>query len=246
MAVGRYSGGLFIVEHYGDQVLPPAWLSMLMTALLIIENYPDWQNEVAITQEILDYPKLWVGNDATSEIGYKLGDKVRVGDLLTALLIASSNQSARALVASTGLSHAEFLAKMNSRATELGLVKTRFADVAGLSTETGTTAKEMAIIGATVFQTPFLSSLYRRTSHDIIVTDDRGEFRQVTVLDRNYSLQQFEPDMVKTGYLIEAQRTVVLKKDGDIVVVMHAHSNTERNSIISKLLPEVPIQAALK
>jgi D-alanyl-D-alanine carboxypeptidase len=42
-------------------------------------------------------------------------------------------------------------------------------------------------------------------------------------------------DASKTGYLVEAQRNVALKKNGNIIVVMHAVSTAQRNSILDKL-----------
>lgn len=236
IAYVKYSGGNFVVDRYGDQVLPPASMTKLMTAIIIAEQYPNWSNQVTITKEILDYPKIFVGNDGTSEVNLKEGDKLGVYDLLVALLISSSNQSARALVTSTGLSHQEFLDKMNAKAKELGLTNTHFDDVAGLSTETVTTAKEMAKIAEEAFSLAAIQSIYAQSSHSFYVVDAQGEFHKIVVVDRNYSLQKYQPDAVKTGFLNEAQRTVVLKKGDDIVVVMHAPSNSERNKILDILL----------
>ena len=236
VAYVKYANSQYLADHYGDEILPPASMTKLMTALIISEQYPNWQNEVVVTQEILDYPKQFVGNDATSEVNYKVGDKVNVYDLLTALLIASSNQSARALIDSTGLTHDQFIAKMNTKAAELGLSKTHFVDAAGLSTKTITTAKEMAKLAAVAFDQIAIQSVYSKKTYDFMVMDQDGNNRAIFVRDRNYSLQQFNPDAVKTGYLTEAQRTVTLKKGNAIIVIMHARSMNERNEIISKLL----------
>jgi len=228
--------GKVVASSQADKQLPPASLTKLMTALVILDHDPDWGQKVTITQAELDYPKIWVGNDATSEISLKLGDTVTVYDLWIAMLVASSNQSARALVDVVGLSHADFIAEMNAKAKSLALKKTIFTDVAGLSTETLTTAREMAVIASEAFsRSPIIrgSSVSRYT---IIATQADGQTRPIIVTDRNHSLQQFTPDAAKTGFLIEAQRTVSLKKGDTIVVVMHATSMNQRNTIIRKLL----------
>ncbi len=232
----KYTGGKVVASSQADKQLPPASMTKLMTALVILDHQPDWGQKVVITQTHLDYPKIWVGNDKTSEVSLKLGDTVTVYDLWIAMLVASSNQSSRALVDAVGLSHADFVAEMNTKAKSLGLKQTIFKDVAGLSEKTLTTAREMGVIAQEAFAQSAIIRGSAVSRYTIVATTVDGQTRNITVQDRNTSLQQFSPDAAKVGFLVEAQRTVSIKKGDVIVVVMHAMSMGERNTILHRLL----------
>jgi len=152
------------------------------------------------------------------------------------MLIASSNQATVALVDNSGLSRTEFIAAMNQKAKDLGLTKTKFFDMTGLDAHNVTTAKQMAQLGYVAFSKSDITSASAIKDYIAPVTDATGQIRQVKITDRNYSLQTFSPEAAKTGFLVEAQRTVVLKKNNQIIVVLHALSMSQRNEIIQKLL----------
>ncbi len=232
----KYAGGKVVASSQADKQLPPASMTKLMTALVILDHKPDWGQKVTITQTHLDYPKVWVGNDVTSEVSLKLGDTVTVYDLWIAMLVASSNQSARALVDAVGMTHVGFLVEMNAKAKSLGLKQTVFKDVAGLSENTLTTAREMAVIAHEAFAQSAIIRGSAVSRYTIVATTAEGQTRSIAVADRNTSLRQFSPDAAKVGFLVEAQRTVSIKKGDVIVVVMHAMSMAERNTILHRLL----------
>lgn len=231
----RYDGEKFSGGSNSNQVLALASLSKLMTALVILDTNPVWDRRVTITDEEINYPKTLVGGDATSEVALAAGDNVSFYDLWVAMLVASSNQSAITLADSTGMSREEFVSRMNLKAKDLGLTKTIFYDPTGLDYRNVTTAKEMAKLAYAAFSRPEIIEADRHKDYSINAFGVT-EPKEIKVLDRNYSLRQFEVEASKTGFLIEAQRTVAIKKDGAIIVVMHALSMPQRNSIIEKLL----------
>ncbi len=239
VAYAKFDGSNFSDEYNANQILPLASLSKLMTALVFLDTNPNWNKQITITQEEIDYPKTLAGDDNTSEVDLSAGDILSVYDLWVAMLVASSNQAAITLADNAGLSRSEFVQKMNDKAAELGLIKTRFYDPSGLDAHNVTTAQEMAKIGWAAFNQPKIIEPHQYQNYTINAITNQGETKEVTVADRNYSLQQFEPQASKTGYLIEAQRTVALKKDNNIIVVMHALSMTQRNDIIKKLIDSV-------
>lgn len=216
---------------YVDKILPLASLTKLMTALVLLDQNLNWYREITITQEQINYPKEMVGEDATSEIDLKAGERVAFIDLWTAMLVSSSNQSALALADSTGLPRSEFVYLMNKKAQDLGLTKTRFFDMTGLDAHNVSTPREMAILAKAAFNYSEIAGTSKLTDYVINING-----RSVKVANRNYSLFDFNPDGVKTGFLIEAQRNVALKRGEDIIVVMHALSSRQRNDIIAKLL----------
>lgn len=216
---------------YVDKILPLASLTKLMTALVLLDQNPNWYREITITQEQIDYPKTMVGEDVTSEVNLQAGDKVAFIDLWTAMLVSSSNQSALALADSVGLPRSEFIYLMNKKVEELGLEKTVFFDVTGLDAHNVSTPREMAMLAKSAFSHSEIANTSKLTDYIISANG-----RSINVVNRNYSLFDFNPDGVKTGFLIEAQRNVALKRGEDIIVVLHALSSRQRNDIIAKLL----------
>lgn len=233
-----WNGSEYFGGYNADQLLPPASLTKLMTALVLLDTNPNWQKPIAITKDILRYPVEYVGDDATSEVALVEGDTMTFYDLWVALLVSSSNQAAAALVGSTGISQADFVRMMNDKSKALGLSKTIFYDVAGLDSHNVTTAKEWARLASAAFAQPKIADTTVIRDYTISATDKTGAAKQIKAINRNYSVLAFGPRAVKTGYLIEAQRTVVLKKGEKIIVVMHARSMKERNDAITKLLAE--------
>lgn len=230
-----FDGKNFSEGYNADQILPLASLSKLMTALVFLDTDPDWDKPVTITDEQINYPKTLAGDDATSEVDFSSGDIVTVYDLWIAMLVSSSNQAAIALADSSELSRDEFVKKMNDKAKELGLVKTKFYDVSGLDPHNVTTAKEMAKLAYTAFNDPQVMAAGQNTAY-IINAATATSIKQIAVTDRNYSLQKFFPDASKTGFLIEAQHTVAVKKNNRVAVVLHALSMNQRNTALEKLL----------
>ena len=75
-----------------------------------------------------------------------------VEDLLYSTLVGSANNTAESLVRASGLSRAEFVARMNSMAKELGAYNTRFVEPSGLSPDNVSSAYDYAIISREIFK----------------------------------------------------------------------------------------------
>lgn len=231
-----YDGDTIIASHEVDRVTPLASVSKIMTALVLLDLELDWDATVTITPGQINYPRTLVGNDATSEVGLKAGDRVRISDLWASLLSASSNQSAIILVDNSGLTRAEFIARMNAKARELGLAQTTFYDPSGLDVRNVGTAREMAYLGAAAFRDARIADSTNLVDYTFTVQQADGTPRAVRVQNRNTSLLAFGPTGSKTGYLVEARSNVVLTKGRQTIVVLHADGLAERNSIVQRLL----------
>lgn len=112
------------IYAYASQVIRPmASLVKLMTALIIAENHPleEWVRVPKMAEEV-------VGNRAY----IVAGEEYTVGDLLSALLVASGNDAAITLAQFHAGSVAAFVDEMNKRAIALGLRHTVFRDPIGL------------------------------------------------------------------------------------------------------------------
>jgi len=102
---------------------PIASLTKIMTGALILES-GNLNDIVRIT------PEMITGEDVN--VGLRVGEEIKVRDLLYALLLKSSNDAARALaIHQSGLIE-NFVELMNKKAQILGLEDTHFTNPSGL------------------------------------------------------------------------------------------------------------------
>lgn len=116
------SGQIYFAKNQARQA-EPASLTKIMTAVVALEN---GRPEDVVT----------VDSDAASEsmgsiIDLRKGEKITLGELLKAALVASANDSTVAIASHVGGSHAGFITMMNSKAAALGLFNTRFVNTNG-------------------------------------------------------------------------------------------------------------------
>jgi len=236
VAYVAYSNGEFTHAKNADELLPFASLSKLMTALVLKEIVSDWDTHVIMTQEEIEYPWHYAEKGTTSEINLKAGDTVALRDLWSAMLIASSNQATITLVDASGMDRESFVRRMNEKSKDIGMLATTFFDPTGLDPRTIGTAKDMARLAHIAFEDSRIAQT-SATKDTIVISVVNGEIeRKVSIKNRNTSLLAFEPSASKTGFLTEAQRTVALKKNSSIIVVLHARSMNERNTVIKYLI----------
>jgi len=244
VAYAKYDGANFTDQANASAILPVASLSKLMTALVLLDQNLDFSRQATITAEEIGYPRLTVGDGETSEVDLRAGDIVRMSDLWIAMLTASSNQSAVILADNSGLTREQFAAAMNKKARELGLQHTVFKEMTGLTPNNISTAREFALLANAAFARQEIVAATKYTDYTFTAQQADGSPRDVKVANRNYSLLAMGADASKTGYLVEAQRTVALKKNGNIIVVLHAFSMGQRNTILKKLLTETKVTLA--
>ena len=108
-----------------DDKVYPAGTVKMMVALLALEKFDDYDQEVTVTEEMID-------NVAGSHTGFEAGEVLRIEDLLAALIVANSNDAAYILSYAVAGNSGEMLKRMNERAKELGMEETRYLNVTGL------------------------------------------------------------------------------------------------------------------
>ncbi len=145
-----------IYSENADTKQYPASITKLMTALLVAENVPDWSEEIVANKSAFEGL-----SDAGSSVGIKAGEKMSVDNLVICLLVASANEAANILAERVSGSVDAFVELMNSRAAELGLTGTHFANTNGLHDDDHyTTARDVAIIAMEVRKHPRLREIY--------------------------------------------------------------------------------------
>jgi len=126
-----------LFEKNAEQPWPLASITKLITALVFLDYNPGWETIYEVKEE---------DKREGGKIYLFPGEKVKVKDLFHVSLVGSGNSETISLVRSTGLSEAEFIAKMNIKVKSLGLENTSFSDPVGLDDKNVSTAKEVAKI----------------------------------------------------------------------------------------------------
>jgi len=220
------------------QVLPIASLTKLMTAVIVLENYSDYD-----FSKILTISRYAESQDNVPNYGnLKAGDKYSVEKLINLTLAYSSNDAAFALAENIGVEN--FVEKMNQKSVELNLNNTHFANPTGLDPD--------GLYYGTTSQNSFNYS----TAEDIynlakfILNNHPSIF--ITSLEENgYKFENGVSEIIlpedktmlggKTGYTDEAGGCILscfYDKNGNyfISVILSATSSKERVVEIQKLV----------
>lgn len=135
--------GKVIYENNADEKLLPASVTKVMTLLLLMEQ---------IDSGNLKYEdKITCSKNASqmggSQIWFKEGEQLTLDEALKAICVVSANDVTVAIAEFLGGSEDNFVSMMNSKALELGMNNTHFANCHGIDEEGHyTTARDIAIM----------------------------------------------------------------------------------------------------
>ena len=121
------SGRVITADHETEEAYP-ASVTKLMTAFLVLEDIA--AGRYSFTNMVVATPAVYMSE--ASWVGLKAGERMSVRDLLYAMLVESANDAAIALGVNSAGSFDAFVAKMNARAAELGMTRTRYYNPNGL------------------------------------------------------------------------------------------------------------------
>ncbi|MFN0041216.1 MAG: D-alanyl-D-alanine carboxypeptidase family protein [Burkholderiales bacterium] len=183
-----------------ERRLPPASLTKLMTALLTVQDFkPD---AVATVSH-------HAAAASGSRLGLKAGERVRVGDLLAATLIASANDACRALAEWNAGSEDAFVAMMNRKAADLGLANTRFVNACGYDAKGHySTASDLARLADEAMRSAPIAEAVARIDVNLTDAEGRREFR---THNRNALIGRYPGAVgVKSGFTARAGTCVIV------------------------------------
>lgn len=194
--------GEMLFSHEPGIPHPAASLTKLMSAIIFLEQKPNWGKRVAMS--------------ADDEVGggrlqLKPGSIVTTRDLFYSSLVGSANNAATALMRISGLAKDAFIREMNIRAATLAMSRTRFVDPSGIDSRNTTTAEDIAKLARYAFQN---LTIKRATT--------TGEYRFSVISPRiakkiknTNRLLVVDPDIYitggKTGYLDESKYNLVIR-----------------------------------
>jgi serine-type D-Ala-D-Ala carboxypeptidase (penicillin-binding protein 5/6) len=138
---------------------------------------------------------------AESRINLRAGERMKVSDLLRALLLPSANDAANDLAVNIGGSRAAFVRMMNQQAVKLGLHHTHYTTPVGLDDPGNySSAADLAHLALIVRKDPFV----RKTMDRPRVTLNSGSHPR-TVVNRNDLVSRVSyVNGMKTGHTLQA------------------------------------------
>ena len=203
------AGSAVLVDLDSGQVLfeldrherrPIASLTKIMTALLVVER-------AGLTDVVT------VSEGAASEqvsgisgLGLEPGERIRVNELLYALLLQSANDAALALAEHVSGSVDAFVDAMNARAEQLGMTRTMFASPNGLDDSGYSSAGDLVRLTRAALRSRGFASVVATRFHTVESLDAEPRIVQ----NRNVLLWLYPGAIgVKTGFTSPAGFCVV-------------------------------------
>lgn len=137
-----------VYNYKGDESVYPTSTVKIMTGIVALEALGDRLDEsVTVTAEMLSEV---TGNN----IKLKAGEKVKLGDMMGALLVNGANDAAYVLAYAACGSANEFVQKMNAKAAQIGANNTVYTNPTGIHDERmHTTAKDTCTIALCAYNT---------------------------------------------------------------------------------------------
>ncbi|MEX2270611.1 MAG: serine hydrolase [Vicinamibacterales bacterium] len=167
-----------------------ASITKVMTAIVFMADEPDLNEWVAIDRSD-------VSNASVTYL--RAGERIKLHDLLHLALIASDNAAARALARTSEGGMQGFLARMNEKASQLGLQSTRFADPSGLDANNISSAYDVSHMISFAANDPTIGAVMLKETHGFY-TDRRA----VNIKSTNKLLGDAPITAAKTGFTTKA------------------------------------------
>jgi serine-type D-Ala-D-Ala endopeptidase (penicillin-binding protein 7) len=203
-------------------VLPIASITKLMTALLVTESRLPLQDMLVVGYEDVDTEK---GSRSRLGVGVQLTRE----EMLHLALMSSENRAAHALARHTPGGVGAFVAMMNRRARELGMLDTHYVDPTGLSSGNQSSARDLAVLVRAVYAHQLIRELSTSPGHHVFAGERYLHFRNTNRLVQS---DDWDIGVQKTGYISEAGRCLVMqaKLAGRqlIMVFLDSHGRSAR------------------
>ncbi len=192
--------GEVLWERNPDLPLPPASTTKIVTAMLALRS-GRLDDSMRVTSEAAQAPP--------SKISLRPGWKMRLRDLVYAVLLNSANDAS--VVIAEGLSGnvRDFAEHMNAEARVLGATHTHFVNPNGLpAADHYSTARDLATMFAHAMRDPLFRSIV--STKTTAVAPTAGSLKRITLRNHNRLLGNYRIQVVgKTGWTIAAKKCFV-------------------------------------
>lgn len=222
--------GLILHQRYADKILHPASLVKAMTLMLTFDAIE--RGELGLRDRVI------ISRHAAGMIPSKLdlpaGSSILVEDAIYALVTKSANDVAVALAEKLAGSESAFAARMNRKAREIGMTRSRFRNASGLhDPHQISTARDMAKMSR------YLIKNYPAYYH--YFSTRSFTYNGKTYRNHNRLMDSYDGmDGLKTGYInasgFNLAASAVRKNRRLIGVVFGGRTGASRNAHMAALL----------
>lgn len=206
------STGEVLFEKNARAVLPIASISKLMTAMIVLDARQPLDEVLEISEADIDTERL-------SRSRLRPGTQLSRDEMLHLALMSSENRAANALGRHYPGGLGAFVARMNAKAAELGMLDTHFVEPTGLSSSNVSNALDLSRMVRAASVYPLIRAY--STASSLIV--DAGA-RPISYRNTNRLIRHsdWEIGIQKTGYISEAGNCMVMQAgiDGRPVVLV--------------------------
>ncbi|MCI6830742.1 MAG: D-alanyl-D-alanine carboxypeptidase [Clostridiales bacterium] len=241
------ANGQILYQKHANRELRPASITKQMTALLTLERIE--AGEISLDDKAEVTRSSLEGLDPNSTlVGFEVGEKRSVRDLLYCMLVDSANDAANILAEYVGDGDVDaFVDRMNERAKELGCTHTQFANPNGLDPDDEQvhrcSAHDMALISYELTKYPdyftYAGAKNYALETDEVVTEPWEIWTKVNMLLPASEFYNKELVGGKTGWTSHAHHTfVAYMKRGDkmlVLVVMNSIDPASKYRDVEKL-----------
>lgn len=212
-----------LFEKNSEEIIFPASLTKIMTAVVAIENIYDLQQEILLKPEIFD--KLYKAN--ASLAGFVANEKVKALDLLYGALLPSGAECCMGLAYSISGSEEGFVELMNNKAAALGMKDTHFKNTTGLhDSDHYTTVKDLSVLLQYALNNKDFRKIFTSAKYSTSATNKHK--KGITVYSsalKNFNASSLDNGKViggKTGYTNEAGlclASLAVKDDKEYILI---------------------------
>lgn len=211
LIVTDLESGSILLEKEATKTAYPASTTKMMTALVAREIY-DLDDILVVGKENLI---------SDNQVGFRVGEEVRVTDLLHATLISSSNEAAEILASGYEMGREKFVDLMNKKAREINLDNTLFINPSGFDNENiYSTPRDLSILARELLKDDYLKGIVNLVSYSFTSFDETTSH---TIYNTNQLLHEMDDVIgVKTGTTDGAGQVLVTAVDrqGNIIIIV--------------------------
>jgi serine-type D-Ala-D-Ala endopeptidase (penicillin-binding protein 7) len=190
-----------VFDKNSRAVVPIASITKLMTAMVVLDSKEAMTEQIEVTDEDRDYEK---NTGSRLSVGSVLSRE----DMLHIALMASENRAAAALSRYYPGGRPAFMAAMNAKAKQLGMVDTHFENPTGLTSQNVSTARDLVKMVNAAYQYPMIRRFSTDHSYEVYTGKRTLAYNSTNALVRNPS---WDIGLQKTGFINEAGECLVMQ-----------------------------------
>ncbi len=233
-----FLSGEILYEKEPDRSIYPASMTKIMTSIIAFDLIKS--GDLQLEEKFIISEKAWrLSTAGYSSMFVMIGDEVSVKDLLKGIIVASGNDACIALAEGIAGTEEEFSIMMTSKAKEIGMNNTNFANSSGINDpDNYSTVRDIMLMSNYLIKN---HPKYYEWFSEKEFTWDRTGGDPITQGNRNPLLyKNMGADGIKTGYLAVERYSLAssIERNGRRLVAVGSGFETKnsRSKQSSKLL----------